>query len=99
MPTATQNIQERGSEWRATAEAAMIVRILNELANETSGKKFARSRATRIERWTQLENVAHQQMSGLNALAKAPTVRKRPVKAATTVPLQPGHIEPQQAAS
>jgi hypothetical protein len=82
MSTSSANLQERGSEWRATAEASMTVRILVEAAAEVSTKRFVKSRAARIERWAQLERVAREQINGLSALAKAPAARKVRPKAA-----------------
>lgn len=74
----TQNLSllaERTAEIRAHAEASMVARILGELIEEPSSKRFAHSRPMRIERWAQLQSCAAKQVSGLQALAKQ-TVRK-----------------------
>lgn len=89
-------MQERASEWRATAEAAMVVRILTELAAEVSTKRFVHSRASRAERWAQLASVAEQQLSGLNALAKAPPKRAARPKVVTK---EPGAPTPEEQAA
>lgn len=77
MPT-NISFAERASEIRATSECAMIVRILNDATVEPSTKRFVKSRATRIERWMQLEAAARTQINGLQALAKAPRAARTP---------------------
>lgn len=67
-------------EARATAEAASVVRILNDASMDPSTKRFVKGRPARIDRWTQLANIASQQVQGLQALAKA-AAPKRVVKA------------------
>jgi hypothetical protein len=74
---------ERVAEIRATAEASMVVKILGELSNEPSTKRFTRSRAARVERWLQLERVAKEQSVGLLALGKVSVKRPARVKGAT----------------
>lgn len=66
------------AEARATAEAASITRILNDAAMDPSTKRFVKGRAGRIERWLQLESVAHTQVSGLQALARVSAPKRAP---------------------
>lgn len=83
MSASPSLFQERAAEIRAHAELAMVVKILGELIDEPSSKRFAHSRTARIERWGQLATVATLQNEGLRALAKAPA-RKRAAKAPST---------------
>ena len=76
MATNSSLLQERMTEARASAEAAMVARILNDLVIEPSTKRFVKGRATRIERWQQLAACATAQVNGLQALAKCAAPRK-----------------------
>lgn len=97
MSASTTNLAERASEIRAQAEAAMVARILGDLAIEPSGKKFLNSRASRLERWMQLAGVASRQAAGLQALSKAARVPKRkPAVEGTGVPITQINVEAAQ---
>lgn len=74
----SNSLPERMAEARATAETASITRLLNDAAMDPSTKRFTKGRGARIERWAQLEAVAHSQVSGLQALAKAAVPRRAP---------------------
>lgn len=80
-------LAERLAETRATSEAAMALRTLTELVNDPSGKRFARSRGGRMERWLQIEGVARQQAAGLRALAADKPIELRfPAEVASPAP-------------
>lgn len=95
MSTNSNTLQERMSEARAVAEATMVCRILGDTTLEPSTKRFVRSRPARIERWTQLAELAQREAAGLAALAKQAPRVKRPAKASeastatTPQPAQP----------
>ena len=83
MPSNPSSLIERCSEIRAQAEAAMVVKILGELASEPSTKRFVKSSGERIARWDQLATCAAIQVNGLHGLTTKPIVRKTKAKAPT----------------
>lgn len=84
------------AEARATAEASSVVRILNDTAMDPSTKRFTKGRGARIERWLQLEQLAHSQVNGLQALAKA--APKRAAKS-RVIAHEPDSIPPAEQAA
>lgn len=90
MANNSLSIQERMSEAVANAQAAMVVKILSELAVESSTKRFVRSRATRIARWQELADLAAGQAAALSVVSKQAAARKP--RTPRAVPIEKGHI-------
>ena len=85
MSTNSNTLQERMAEARAVAEATIVCRILGDTTLEPSTKRLVRSRPQRIERWTQLAELAQREVAGLQALAKqAPRAKREPAKRSAT---------------
>lgn len=87
MPTSPNLMAERFAEVRAVAAIQSVVRILDDLSREPSGKRFINSRASRKERWAQLAQEAAIRVNELSAaVPKAASARRAAPKPRVVAP-------------